>query len=1324
MRFLPQRKAFGLRVLIVCAPAIITHFEAEGKILQITIDSIESPAYSGQSFGSVGTYEILTGHARGEIDPNDPHNSIITDLNLAPTNSRGMVEYTNTFTLSKPVNLSNANGVMLYLAPNRGNRIGFNGVAWESGTTFLAKRGYMILHSGWQGDITPSSGIETVTVPVARYPDGSSVTGAVLASFVNVANGTKTVSLPSRQPAASLNTTQAVLTWQTSVGGPAMVIPSTNWAFSDCTSVAFPGVPSAAKISVQGGFYATNLYELSYTSKDPLVLGIGLAATRDIVSFFRYETNSVTNPLAGRVTNSIAMGISQSGNFIKTMIHLGFNQDESGRIVWDGANPQIAGRQTPLNFRFAIPGGAATLYEPGSETTLWWGNYVDTARGQTNASSMLARSQASGTVPKIFETFGSAEFWGLRMSPGLVGTSADVDIPLPSNVRRYYFPGTTHGGGGGGFNANLTTPASGYVLPANPNPQSETMRALFVALSDWVTKNTAPPASVYPRLATNQLAAPDHLSMGFPVIPGKPLPDGMMNPFYDYDLGPQFNYRDLSGVITIQPPTIKGILPMLVPKTDADGNEIGGLASTLHRAPLGTYLGWNVHSSGFYQGQGLGYVGGFIPFAQTQAARIASGDPRLSLEERYQTHVGYVAAVSNATQTLVAQRFLLPEDATNLIQQAQSSDVLTQPAGGFWIGDTSADWNNSSNWAGDVFPVGSATVNGGLTVPVISSSPVFSISNLYVGDDAFGELVLSNGSLTINNELAVSRNGGAGTMSQYGGTFNKTGGSGFMVGNGADQTGIFNMNGGTLTTSDLARIGSEPESLAGDPGNGTFNLSGGSVTALNFWQIGRNYGIGTMNMTGGNFYQGSAQYFAIANSGSVGTFNMSGGNLYSTNQILVAYANGVSGSVGIWNLSGNANVVHGGTKRFAIGIGGDGTLNQSGGNLIYTVSGVAAEIGVLSTFPGTGLWDISGGIAVLTNRLFIGDGAGSVGTLTLSGSAAMTCSGIQLGVSSATGTLNLNGGTLTVSGTITNGTGDGTFNFNGGTLKAGISSTMFMTNITTAMVHSGGAFIDTGNNVITIGQPLLNGGGGLVKSGSGVLTLAGTNTYNGSTVSSGILVVSGSVTGPVVVRAGATLGGNGSISGIVNVQPGGTIGAGTSIGKLTLGSSPIFAGTVWAELNRNNGAFTNDLIDAGSRPLTYNGVLLVTNIGAALQVNDTFKLFNTSGGYSGAFTIISRTPGQHVVWNTSNLTVNGTIRVAAAGPPLPTQPTNIVISISNNLTNVSWPSNYTGWMLQSNGVGLASTGSWFYVPGAELTNRWIQPVDKGRTNVFFRMNLP
>jgi hypothetical protein len=289
---------------------------------------------------------------------------------------------------------------------------------------------------------------------------------------------------------------------------------------------------------------------------------------------------------------------------------------------------------------------------------------------------MLDRCGATKTCPKIFETFGSAEFWGLRMSPNLLGTSADIDIPLPSNVRRYYFPGTRHGGGRGGFSTEVADAPAPCDLPNNPNPQAETMRALFVALTDWVTKEAAPPSSLYPRLDQGQLARPDHRAMGFPLIPGAPLPDNMINRLFDYDYGAQFKTSDLSGVLALQPPVIKRVLPMLVPKVNADGNEISGIPSPLHQAPLGTYVGWNVTGRGFYKGRGCGFEGGFIAFAKTKAERLAAGDPRPSLEERYRDHAGYVAVVKAAVDGLLRQRFLLQEDAERLIRQAEESNVL------------------------------------------------------------------------------------------------------------------------------------------------------------------------------------------------------------------------------------------------------------------------------------------------------------------------------------------------------------------------------------------------------------------------------------------------------------------------------------------------------------------------------------------------------------------------------------------------------------------------------------------------------------------------
>jgi len=679
-RMLPRKSSLAWLAIAVTLVCAVT---AQARVTRIVIEQKQSPAYEGKSFGAVGQYEILTGKAYGELDPKDPHNAIITDIQLAPRNERGLVEYVATFMLVKPMDLAKANGVLLYAVANRGNRTLTAPfvVAGESNYEFFLRRGYIILHSGWQGDLAPRPNAETVSIPIARNPDGSSITGLALARFSNMPAGTTTLPLPAGHEAASLNTTKAMLTKRASEAGAIVPISGSDWSFGDCGKTPFPGAPDGNRICLKGGFDPAYLYELRYTAKDPLALGIGFAATRDINAFFRRATkddSDQANPVAGRITHVIGHGPSQSGNFIKTFIHLGFNQDEQNRVVWDGANDHIAGRQMALNIRFAYPSGAAALYEPGSEPPLWWGEYEDKARGKKTAS-MLDRCRATNTCPKIFETFGSAEFWALRMSPALLGANADTDIPLPPNVRRYYFPGTRHGGGRGGFTIEpfeVTGGTGVCALSGNPNPQAEQMRALIVALTDWVTKNSAPPASVYPRLDRGDLTPPVHTAMGFPLIPGVPLPDNMINPLLDYDFGPEFKYNDLSGVMTLYPPIIKRVLPSLVPKVNADGNETSGIASPLHQAPLGTYLGWNVTRAGFYKGSRCGFEGSFIPFAKTKAERLAKGDPRLSLEERYRDHAGYVAVVKAAAQRLAQQRFLLLEDAERLIRQAEESNVL------------------------------------------------------------------------------------------------------------------------------------------------------------------------------------------------------------------------------------------------------------------------------------------------------------------------------------------------------------------------------------------------------------------------------------------------------------------------------------------------------------------------------------------------------------------------------------------------------------------------------------------------------------------------
>ena len=643
---------------------------AQARVTRLVVERNETLGHDG--------YQKLTGHVYGEINPRLPLNALITDLEFAPRNARGMVEYAATFTLLKPADMAKASGVLLYFVPNRG-RINLT----DGG--FLAdarKQGHVLVASGWQGDLEPADGIETLLAPVAKNPDGSSITGRVLARFSDMPADATTLPIlrggvAGTADPASLDTSQATLTRRASEGGNVIPLRSADFAFADCSRTPFPGKPDPRKLCLKGGFNPAYLYELAYTAKDPKVYGIGFAATRDLNSYLRYGTQDDTgaaNPLRGRITATVSQGNSQSGNFLRSFIHLGFNQDETGRIVFDGGNPNIAVRQQGMNFRFAAPSGAAGLYEPGSDGVDWWEDYPDEARHHATAG-LLDRCRATETCPKIVETFGSSEFFNLRASPDLVGTRADRDIPLPSNVRRYYFPGVSHGGGRGGFNAELPQQACCELIP-NPNPSSDTLRALDTALIEWVVKGTLPPPSQYPRLDRGELVAPTQAAMGFPSIPGVPLPDGILTQFYQYDFGPQFHYNDLSGVITIAPPPVRQTLPTLVPRVNADGNETAGVASVLHQAPLGTYTGWNANAGGFYKGHIRTNTGAFIPFAKTKAERLATGDPRASLEERYGTHENYVAQVRAAAERLVRGRYLLQDDADRLIAQAEASKVL------------------------------------------------------------------------------------------------------------------------------------------------------------------------------------------------------------------------------------------------------------------------------------------------------------------------------------------------------------------------------------------------------------------------------------------------------------------------------------------------------------------------------------------------------------------------------------------------------------------------------------------------------------------------
>jgi hypothetical protein len=684
------------RIATVAALSLLALGTAEARVTKIVIDS-RGPAFGGAVFAA-GAYEAIIGRAFGELDPDDPHNSIITDIELAPR-VNGKVQYVTSFQMFKPVDMARASGLMWHDVPNRGNRAGFPNDSRDAGD--------IQVNSGWQGEnagnvtqpanadsptAIPPSARDWVKVPIAKNRDGSPIRGRVMGRILNASgvNSSQIFVHSNVMPykPVSLDTTQAKMVYRLheTIDGKVTgetEVASGDWAWASCSATnPFPGTPDPTQICVRGGFVPDRVYQVVFTTQDPPVLGMGFAAFRDIGSFFK-NSMSAENPVAGRVKWVIGRGSSQSGNYLRAYLHLGFNEDETGHQVQDGTWPIIAGRRVSLNTRFAMPDGVLKLYEPGSEGPQWWHKYPDQRRGLPPAG-ILDRCHDTRTCPKIIEHFGAAEVWGLKLGPEWVGTDAKMDIPLPKNVRRYYISSTDHGGGSGlmGTPTSVSNcPSNGYgrgTFVDNPMPHAQTVNAIRFHFRRWVMNDVLPPDSVWPRKHQGNLVAPTKAAMGFPTIPGVPptAPTGLINPVLDYDFGPDWDYTDASGVTSIVPPVVKQVIPALVPKVDADGNELGGVPVVLRDAPLGTYTGWNITASGFHKDKICGYLGGFIPFAKTTAQRIASNDPRPSLQERYGNKAGYVKAVENAAARAVAAGFLLEADAVALKTQAEATTAF------------------------------------------------------------------------------------------------------------------------------------------------------------------------------------------------------------------------------------------------------------------------------------------------------------------------------------------------------------------------------------------------------------------------------------------------------------------------------------------------------------------------------------------------------------------------------------------------------------------------------------------------------------------------
>ena len=662
------------RGAILCAAltaVLVVPSLLEARVVRIEMELVETPTFEGHSFGDVGPYEKLVGRVFGEVDPEAPENAVITDIELAPRNANGMVEYAADLLILRPVDPAQGNGRIFYELNNRGRilslgqlndaRSGGNDptTAADSGNGFLMRRGYTFVSSGWDATAAPDGTRLRIAAPIAVNPDGSPIVGPALEEFVVDNDSTLTGTLA--YPAASRDTRQASLTVRKRYADVPEAIDADGWEYIDARTIRLrpPGRP----------FEQGRLYELAYPARDPQVAGLGLAAVRDVVAFLRHaetDDEGAPNPLAGSVDHVLTMGISQAARLLRDFVHLGFNADERGRRVFDGVLNWIGGASGGFfNYRFAQPFRThrqhIARWFPEREFPFANHLLTDPVTGRTDGR--LERCRASGTGPRLMEANSANEYWVKGAS--LLHTDLEGnDLPDPPEVRFYLFSSLPHAAGIGSSGLGICQ------QPRNPLVANAGLRALLVALDDWVTTGAEPPASRVPRRADGSLTIPLPREMvGFPNIPGVRY-TGLMSTGDLFDYGPDFN----EGILTTLPPESAGSpYPVFVPRTDVDGNDLAGIRLPPVAAPRATFTGWALRAPAFGGPDLCDAAGQQIDFAATRDERLASGDPRPSLEERYPDPTAYVEAVAAAAQGLAREHLLLDEDVERMVREAETT---------------------------------------------------------------------------------------------------------------------------------------------------------------------------------------------------------------------------------------------------------------------------------------------------------------------------------------------------------------------------------------------------------------------------------------------------------------------------------------------------------------------------------------------------------------------------------------------------------------------------------------------------------------------------
>jgi hypothetical protein len=638
------------RIASLCL-SLLLPLTAEAEVVRFEVVKSE-PAFEGRSFGSVGPYVKITGRAVIAIDPADPRNAIIADVGAAPRNANGRVEATADVVILRPADPLHANGTLLVDVPNRGlllapqlfddaGQPGANAAAKsaDAGIGFTHGQGYTMAWIGWQADIPSKPGQLALAVPVLK-----GVTGPARDEFV-----------------FDHTRTPAPATLSSTLGDPASlkVTVRAKWDAPRETpaglAVRATGPQTVEITRPASGFDAGALYEVTYTATDPAVLGLGFAATRDVVSFLRRNTTA-DNPLVqgggNAVKRAIGFGVSQSGRYLRDFLYLGFNEDLSGGLVFDGLMPHVAGsRRMAVNYRFGQPGrNARHPQDPAWQDDLFPFTYdtlVDPLSGRRDG--LMQRCRLTATCPKVIQTDSEHEWWASHAS--LVVTDlAGNHLDLPRDVRMYMIAGSPHYADPDAVMKNAPTMA----LPVNPMHAGMPMRALLTAMQAWITTGVEPPASRAPMRAHGTLVeAATAVRRTIPSLPYTAIHTSAA--FTDP---------------TAMPPKILGTYPVFVPRADDDGMAIAGIHMLALAVPRASYTGWNPRAAGYGAGALFPLQGAVVPFAATRAEREASGDPRLSIAERYADDAAYVAAVQAAAAEMVAERLLLPQDAERAVELA------------------------------------------------------------------------------------------------------------------------------------------------------------------------------------------------------------------------------------------------------------------------------------------------------------------------------------------------------------------------------------------------------------------------------------------------------------------------------------------------------------------------------------------------------------------------------------------------------------------------------------------------------------------------------